>query len=407
MTTPRHICMLTPTAILFDSRIQKEAISLRDAGYKVTILSIEDQALYASLEQPDETIRAYEEHMAGIRSLRYMLATRTWKWMPRKINKLFQAAEFFLTFFFGVLKQKADVYHCHDLTPAFFCWLGKLVYGARIVYDAHELEVEMFSTGDLSRKFLTWYERKQVRKSGLVITVNESIQAIMQERYGKPVIVVQNRPNRPAEEPERTGILRSTLQLSPDVNVMLYVGFLAYDRGLDMLVRSLAYLDEKVHLVIMGTGRLDEFKAHTTEEVKAANVNPQRVHFIGPFPPHEVIQYLQEADISPMLYQRSSNNAVVNSPNKLYQSILAQVPIIASANETFPAIVEPSDEKRIGICVDESDPKAIAHGIAYLLRPDIQELCRHNLKEASRSVSWEEEAKKLMHGYSQMLATRK
>ena len=70
LTTPRHICMLTPTAILFDSRIQKEAISLRDAGYKVTILSIEDQALYASLEQPDDTIRAYEEHMAGIRSLR-------------------------------------------------------------------------------------------------------------------------------------------------------------------------------------------------------------------------------------------------------------------------------------------------------------------------------------------------
>lgn len=395
--------MLTSTAILFDARIQNEALTLYNAGYAVTILSIEDQKLINSLGNAQQVWESFERHMKGIPCKRYFLRTRTWEFLPRPVRMCLQAIELAIKFSMGVLANKASVYHCHDLIPAAFCWIGKWIYKARIVYDAHELETEATAASGFEKRFLQWYETQMIRRSDLVITVNEAISRIMESMYAVKVNVIHNRPSTLVSPLDRTK-LRRMMSFADNHRIVMYVGFLALDRGIDMLVTALKFLPSDVHVVIMGTGRIAEFKSLINDITTNHMIEPGRVHFIGPFPPQEVVHYLCGADISTMLYQNSSDNNLFNAPNKLYQSIMAQVPLLTSNNESFPPLVEPSDEKRIGMSVDERDPVAIANGIKFLLNQNIQILCRMNLVEAAQDISWNNEGVKLTRYYKTLLS---
>ncbi len=395
--------MLTATSILFDSRIQKEAQSLAEAGFSVTILSIEDQGLVHSLKNEQEILEALKRNLPGVVCHRYLLKSRAWKFLPKVVNKSVQAIEFSIKFLVGVLSHRADVYHCHDLLPAVFCWVGKWIYGGIIVYDAHELEVEMRGSGGVVKRIMKNYEKGMLRRSTLNLTVNNAIRDIMQSMYARPVHVIQNRPYHYSMEQLDRGKLRQLTGLTSDNTIAIYVGNLSMDRGIDRLVMALRYTDPHVHVVIMGTGRIEEFRQQLNAIMREYMIDEHRVQFIGPFPPTEVVQYLCGADISCMLYQKTSDNMLFNAPNKLFQSIVAQVPILASRNETFPAIVEASDQERIGVTVDESDPASIAEGIAYLVDGDIQRRCRANLATAAVNVSWSSEKHKFLELYKSIL----
>jgi Glycosyl transferase 4-like len=138
----KRVCMLSISPILFDSRIQQEAKTLRDEGYKVTIICIEDQQSISSLAHLEDLLFAYDQDMRGIDTKRFFLKSRDWRWLPKVIHKTLQAIELFLRFIWAVTVHRADIYHCHDLTPGIFAIWGKVFHQARVIYDAHELEVQ-------------------------------------------------------------------------------------------------------------------------------------------------------------------------------------------------------------------------------------------------------------------------
>jgi glycosyltransferase involved in cell wall biosynthesis len=226
---------------------------------------------------------------------------------------------------------------------------------------------------------------------------------MMETEYGCAVQVIENRPYYYSSDQLDRQKLREILTLDTDDRIVIYVGYLSMQRGIDKLVTALRYLDPNIHVVIMGTGRISEFRETLDAIMHENQIEKNRVHFVGPFPPVEVIQYLCGADISAMLYQKTSDNMMFNAPNKLFQSIVAQVPIVASANATFPPLVEPNNATRIGVTVDESSPEAIAAAIKNLLRDEMQDLCRKNLSQAAVDVSWESEKLKLLNLYEQLL----
>jgi glycosyltransferase involved in cell wall biosynthesis len=55
-----------------------------------------------------------------------------------------------------------------------------------------------------------------------------------------------------------------------------------------------------------------------------------RVHYVIEIPWHEVIDWLASADVGVMPYQVTNFNAKISSPNKLYEFVVAGLPIIAS-----------------------------------------------------------------------------
>lgn len=395
--------MLSVTSIVFDSRIQNEALALRDAGYQVVIMSVEDQALMRGLKDAQATWEKYLSQTKGITTKRVFLKSREWRWLPKIFNKALQAIELTLKFGIRVLRTKADVYHCHDLLPACFAWLGKLVHKSRIVYDAHELEIDQQQHGGFGNRVISVYEEAMMRRCDAAITVNQMIADIMSQRYKKNVHIVENRPEYIAGSLLDASRLRSEEKIPDRDVVIMYVGNLSPTRGIDKMILALKYLESHVKFYIMGTGRIGEFKDQVDNLVKEHGIERNRIRFIGPYSPGEVIHYLTGADLSVLLYQPTSNNMLFNAPNKLYQSIVAQVPMVASHNKSFPGIIQPDTDSAIGVTVDSTNPMAIAEGIKSMLQKDVYTRAKENLTNKSREVSWESEKRKLINIYQKMM----
>ena len=388
--------------MIFDARIQREAKALRGAGYDVSIVYVEDQEFFRSLPDPEQAWTDYNKHMEGIKTIRYFLMSRTWRFLPSSVNKMFQAIELFLKFTYAVIRNRANYYHCHDLTPAIFAWLGRTIYGAKLVYDAHELEVEAGGASESKKKRKRAYERFTVKNSALAITVNDYIADVMKENYGKEVKVVGNKPLYVAKQDLRPGLLKKEAGIPEDAKAVLYVGYMHLARGIDKMVEALRFLPDDIYFLIMGTGRLDEYKKILFEIADAEGVDKNRIRFVGPFPPSDVVKYLSGADVSVMLYQATTSNAIINAPNKLFQSVMARVPVVASANKSFPVFLYENPCGTIGETVTETDPEDIARGVMKVLLPENQNEFKKNADCFAGKVSWEQEAEKLVNAYAKI-----
>lgn len=399
----RKICMITMAPMLFDARIQREAQSLSRAGYKIVIIYLEDQLMLNGIKELRKAKASYDESMKGIVSKPIYLSSRSWKWLPKILSHIIQAIELFMRYSYMVTREKADIYHIHDLKPGIFGLMGKGLHGGKLVYDAHEIEIT--TAGKRFQSVMIFYERWIIGKSCLNITVNEEIKLMMETAYRKPVIVLANKP----AYIEFSAIARKNLQLLfklPEKSkVLMYIGYVVPKvRGVELVIEAMKHLPQNVFLLIMAVGRINEFKSYLLDYCKERELLKiyERVLFIGPFPPEEIVNYLHSADISVMLYQKISANSSSNAPNKLFQSIMARTPILASHNETFPKIIYNNKYGKIGETVNESDTVVIARVITEILDNDSLGVYRENANLLSLDISWEAEANKLISTYNQI-----
>lgn len=393
------VCMFTPGSMLHDARIQKEAQALNERGYEVRIVCIEDYLVMEQYGDDSPQWQAYFRSMQGIRTDRHVLKSRKWRNLPSSIRLALQSAEMSLVFLLASIRIKADVYHCHDLIPGFFTCIAKFIHRGKLVYDAHEMEIEMMGAKGLARKMLGWYEGMVVKYSDARITVNDYIREFMEDRYGKEVTVIENRPMMP-ENLDRN-YLRNLLDIPEDTFVIMYVGFLSMARGIDKMVEALKYLPDNVKFYLLGTGRVNEFKRIVGELSGQHSLTNDRIVFIDPVPPNEVLNVLCGADLSVMLYQTVHTNNQINTPNKLFQSVAAGVPVLASNNMSFQNFLI-REEGDLGVLVDESDPKDIADKVEYVMSNGVKDELVRVLSKEGIAYTWEGQKQKLLDLYESL-----
>lgn len=396
------ILMYTVTSILFDARIQKEAKTLKDSGFEVTILSIEDQESELTFKNLDERWATLFEELNGVNVIPMKLFSRNFKKYRFIPDKLFQAFELFFKFLMPGILKKYDFYHCHDLLPGIFALISSKLRSGSLIYDAHELELNQIAelqSGKLLYNIFNFYEKLVVANSKACITVNSSIAEIMQKMYGKHVYVIENKPEY--VDIERRQIYKeSKIILPKDKKIVMYAGLLSIERGLDKMVYALKYLEDDIVFAILGVGRINEFKEYIYSICNNQQIDNSRVIFIEPVSPKLVPFILNKADVSILLYQTGdSENNQINTPNKLFQSIIARVPILASNNITFNHHIFNNGFGPIGETVNESEPQEIAEKVNLLLDKDNNNRYRINAKEYSLEVTWRNEGLKLIEIY--------
>jgi len=89
-------------------------------------------------------------------------------------------------------------------------------------------------------------------------------------------------------------------------------------------------------------------------------------------------------------------------PNKMFEYMIAELPIIASNFLLWREIVE---KNNCGICVNPLDPKEIAEAIEYLIEhPDeARKMGENGRKAVLEKYNWEKESKKLLKIYEELL----
>ncbi|HTA28113.1 MAG TPA: glycosyltransferase [Bacteroidia bacterium] len=353
--------------LVTDQRVNRTCLTLVESGYEVTLVG---RVLKNSLSIP---ARPYSTHRMKL------LFT---KGVPFYI-------EFQIHLFFYLLFHKANLYFANDLDTLLPNYMVSKLKGAALIYDSHEYFTgvpELMET-PVKRKIWKSLEKLLIPRLKHMFTVNDSIAKLYKDEFGTDVKVMRNLPMKKVLPAKST---RESLGLPADKNILLLQGAgININRGVEEAIQAMLHLDNCL-LVIIGGGDAVNSLKNMTEELKLT----EKVKFIAKLPFEELMQYTILADIGLTLDKDTNINYRYSLPNKLFDYIQAELPVLASPLIEIKRIIDDYD---VGICIESHNPEEIAAKINYMLANKAYlGIWRNNAAKAREVLNWENEKKVLV-----------
>jgi len=299
-------------------------------------------------------------------------------------NNFLFYAEYNIRLLFFLLNNKSKYILSNDLDTLPACYLASKFRKRELVYDSHELFTEVPELQ--GRKFVQNFWRKieniflpKVKKA---YTVSDQIAAFYKKRYDIDMGIIKNVPYL-KDYNEKESISFPTTN-----KVVLYQGTLTENRGLKQTMLALNFL-KNVDLVIIGYGKEEQ---NLKDFAKNQNLN-YRVHFLGRIKYERLHNYTKKADVGILLEEPVGLSFKYALPNKLFDYIHCELPILAFPLLEVKKIIESNN---IGMLVENHEPKHIAEKIRILLNDKkYLSVIKNNQRKIKEKYSWEEEQKKL------------
>ncbi len=372
-----HICMVAFSDLRFDYRIFREATSLHQAGYRLSIVST------AFSSDPLVGWDDFEIHLIPIdrnRSLRWLYPL-FWKEAGRLLAGI-----------------NADVYHVHDLDA-----LGPGARAAKrrdrpLVYDSHEFWIEQSSLVNrpIMRGFWSQLEKRLIQRVDRTIAVSQSIAQSLEERYGLERVSVLR--NLPLYQPRReSDLIRQALTIESERPIVLYQGGFLTENGLQDQIDAAKDFAHAA-FVLIGSGPCE---ARLKEQVRQSRLE-DTVYFIDRVPFRELHSYTCSADVGLCLIKGMGKSFYYSLPNKLFEYMMAGLPVLAS---NFPEMQRVIDETGAGATANPSDVAGIGQAVSALLAdPERRLQQREAALQAAKHFNWEREAEVLIRLYDEIWA---
>ena len=356
-----------------DSRVLKTSNSLIQFGYKVTVVAMHGKGLV-------------EKEMIGdINVDRVKLTSRSWpKYKPIQLLKYF---EFVCRAFWRY--KSVDIIHCNDLSTLPVGLLIKLLgKDVKVVYDCHEYETEINGLKGLEKKVKKNLERLLIRFSDQVITVSDSIADEYVRLYGipKPRLVLNCPPYQRTAE---YNIFRETFGIREDQHIFLYQGGLSKGRGIEILLEAFEKVSsDKNVLVCMGYGPL---KNLIEEKSKLSN----NIYCHPAVSPQVLLKYTSSADHGILFYEDTCLNHRYCSPNKIFEYMMAGLPVLVSNLYEMKRLVEAHE---VGIVAAENSVQSFKQAVEMSVNQNYGKTVENVIK-ASEFFCWEAQEKVLREVY--------
>lgn len=356
-----------------DSRVWKISKTLSDFGCQANVVAMHNEGLRRN------------ESVNGVEVERIKLITRPLpKWKPIQFLKYL---EFVVRASWKF--RKFDVAHCNDLNALpvglLIKWFGKNV---KVVYDCHEYETELNGLKGIEKKAKKYLERFLIRYADQIITVSDSIANEYASLYciPKPHLVL-NCP--PYKEQPKYDLFRENLGIRSDQTIFLYQGGLSKGRGIELLLEAFADFesDENV-LICMGYGVLEH---HIKEKSQSSNT----IFFHTAVTTDVLLNYTGSADYGILFYEDTCLNHRYCSPNKIFEYIMAGLPVLTSNLFEMRRLIE---FEGIGIVAERNTIEGFQKGIVDSLKQDYFAI-QENVFEARKKYCWEEQEKVIKEVY--------
>jgi len=397
--------MITTDHLMIDRRILLEARTLIGEGYDVRLLAGFECSKPDELEIDGLRIHRYTFDWCDPRIDPWMtkltvgpqvlrnFAIRAGRHIAAKWTGLTSFEIFVLN---KILAFDFDILHCHDFPLLNVANEAVRRRPAKLVYDAHELyHAQTQLPAEVQAKYKKT-ERRLIRRPDLVITVNPFIAEIMSRDYGiAPPQVILNATDVPV--PSGADRLRAMTGIPEQDEIILYQGWISPERGIDRLVRCASGFPPNIHLVIIGYGAFeDELRRISKEQ----GTDDGRVMFMGQVANAALGAMTPFASLGVIPYHGVDLNNYYCSPNKLFEFIAAGVPFVSN---DLPFLHSVAEQFNCGILVDFADPLSAAETLVKILEDqDTLAQLRANTENASRTLNWSVEGKKLADLYSAM-----
>lgn len=283
--------------------------------------------------------------------------------MDRNLNsykKLLYFYDFVNSNYINEFKKelKFEYIIAHDLyalpsATKFFKFIKKLTNYCKLIYDSRELysEISTLNNKKLKQMVLTQLEKFYVKKVNTVITSGKLDTKYLKIHFTKTnkdleYFEIYNYPPFVNIENLDKNKLLNKFNLPKDKIIILYQGKIMKNRGLEVVLDVLEELENselhknKIHLCLMGEGELENVLKNKSQLKNLTNIT-----FCGFVNYNELLGYTVGADWGLVLFEPVSVSYDFSLPNKLFEFIMAEVPVII--NE-LPAIKEVIGKNNIG-----------------------------------------------------------
>ncbi|MDQ1297135.1 MAG: hypothetical protein QG611_1114, partial [Bacteroidota bacterium] len=315
------ILMLLENDYESDSRVKKEVQALHEAGFEVIVAAIKKSGS-DTLEKRKNCL-LYKKKISSlvlktsVGALKFPFYFNFWRRYLKEIIKV----------------HRIDVVHVNDLP---LCRIGselKKQSGVKFVADLHENWPALIKNARHTRtcagKLLSsdkqWrkYEKEVLKDADLIITVIDEARDRILKMGTDPskICMVSNTIN-----PDDISLI--TVTGKNDLFTIFYGGAINQHRGLQVVLESIFLLSQKsikINLHIVGSG---SFRSDLEKQAARLGIS-SRIRFSGQKSFHEMLDLLAEADAAIIPHLRTENNDA-SSPNKLYQYMYLNKPIISS-----------------------------------------------------------------------------
>lgn len=365
----KRIIISVTSDLSTDQRVHKVATTLSEMGFDVLLLGRKFPDSFP-LERSYKTKR-----------FKMLFNEEVWFYI-----------EYNIRLFFFLLFSKADVLLANDLDTLLSNFLVSKMKSKSLVYDSHE----MFCEGPelQGRKFVqsVWrfIEKLVLPKLKYAYTVSYSIANTYKKYYGVDFKVIRNIPKLQSKTKEV-----DNLQFG-DKKIILYQGVMNPGRGLEEIIAAMPLIDNAV-LLIIGFGKVEQELKNLVKEKHLED----KVVFFGKVPFEQLLSYSKQADLGLLLERPLGLSFTYALPNKLFDYIHAELPIIASPLIEVKSIIQHYD---IGEVVENHNAEHLAETINEMLSNyEKRNAWKQNMKVAKKELNWEKEEEKLQNIYANFL----
>lgn len=386
----RALILVEDLPVPFDRRVWSEARTLRDQGWRVTVVS-----------PRGEGARRWHERIDGIRVFRYPLPTTAAGLLNHAVEYAVAIPATLVLALLAWRGRRFDVVHACN-PPDFLFPIGWLFrrMGSAFVYDQHDLAPEVYlaqggRSGGRVHRFLLWCERQTYRAADAVIATNETYRRFAIERGRvdlERVFVVRSSP-----DPARIH------RVDPDPSLrggrpflVAYLGTMGPQDGVDLFVRTArAVLDRRpgdVRFVAMGGGnQLDALRRLAGD----LGLTEDDMSFTGRVPDEVVRRTLSTADAAVSPDPANGFNEYCTM-NKTLEYMAAGAPVVAfDLEETRVSAGDAA------VYAAPNDPGELARLVLELLDDPArrEEMRRAGLERMAGPLSWSTSAARLVRAY--------
>ena len=295
-------------------------------------------------------------------------------------------AEFNIRLFIFLLFTKKDLLFSNDLDTLLPNYIIGKLQNKKLVFDSHELfsEIPELVNKQQVKKVWLFLEKTIIPKLQNVITVSDSIKNHYHNLYGISAIVIRNIP-------KIEHINQKNFEIdAEEKKVILYQGSVNIGRGIELMIDTMALLDEYLFIVIGDGDILEQLK----EKVSNLSLH-NKVNFLGKKTPEELKELTPNATIGMSLEEDLGLNYRYALPNKIFDYLHANVPVIVADLPEMRSLIK---KHPIGEILIERTPKTLAKTIINMTNISYEK----ELKTAKKELNWSKEKEKLISIFSKL-----
>ena len=409
----KRVIILVKNNFINDRRVYNTALSMQNNGIKPKIIAVRS---YKNMKYEDDGVLEIKR-ISSFSSIysRPKLKINAIKSEKRKISKSVQILKknkFRLTIigllntlfyelgsYFNAIYYKPDYVWANDLNTLYVAFLISKTCRSKLIYDSHEIFTEGLTFRSLSkiqRYFLRNSEKNIIKNVDAVVVTTDLRAEFLRKKYSLDKVWTIKNCHKLVSNIRTEDLFRKEFKIPDTAMIFLYQGLIHRKRGIFTLVDSISKINDAV-LILMGDG-------NSKQELFNYIVDNKMEHKIfvkDSVPMDSLIHYTASADVGFQLLLNSGFNHYSTISNKVFEYIMAEIPIIAS---DFPELRKLIKGNEIGMVVDPGNTSEIIKVIQKMIsKKDKFIEYKKNLRKLKITYSWENEEKsifKIFNGIS-------